>query len=351
MNSNNVDTARAEKKLSVWVLCVAAIVMIMYIAAFPLIPMADLFGVAALLVFTAAYSLMLAKKSLLALCAPVAAAIGTVLGIALMEGFTLAVWLRFTNVLFALAIAYCIHRCTVAKTSRSVTFAVITGAGAVYILTTLMFVVYDIYGSLSFETIRTAVNSAAEVFGNTYRVALEYALEGKGGDSVEVRRMVKTLADNMALSVKASIPSSIVIYGMVFSALSAAVYGYTVRISGMMRECFDGRNWRFSMSKVSCVMFELIYLVYIIVMLFSDSLVLNSALMNIISVLTVPFSYIGIRHFYGILSGKLRRKLMSAVLLAVIIFILMMLTGGTLIFTFIAFVGSSVEFKKNYILK
>jgi hypothetical protein len=313
--------------------------------------MADLFGVAALLVFTAVYSLIFAKKSLLALCAPIAAAAGTVLGIAVAGGFTLSVWLRFTNVLFALVIAYCIHRCTIEKASRSKTFAVISGASAVYILTTLLFVVYDIYGNISFETVRTAVDSAADIFGKTYRVALEYALEGKGGDSVEVRRMVKALSENMALSVKASIPSSIVIYGMVFSALSAAVYGYTVRAAGMMSECFDGRNWHFSMSKVSCVMFELIYLAYIVVMLFSDSLVLNSALMNIISVLTVPFAYIGMRHFYGILNRKIQKKVVSAVILAVIIFILMMLTGGTLIFTFIAFVGSSVEFKKNYTLR
>ena len=351
MNTNNVDTIRTEKKLSVWVLCVAAIVLVMYIAAFPLMPMADLLGVAALLVFTSVYSLIFARKSYLALCAPIAAAVGTVLGIAIVDGFTLSVCLRFANVLFAVVTAYCIHRCTKAKASRSKTFAVISGAGAVYVLTTLLFVVYDIYGSISFETVRTAVDSAADYFGKTYRVMLEYALEDKGGDSVEVRRMVKALAENMALSVKASIPSSIVIYGMAFSALSAAVYGKTVRVAGMMKECFDGRNWRFSMSKVSCVMFELIYLAYIVVMLFSDSLVLNSALMNIISVLTVPFAYIGIRHFYGILRRKVPGKVMSAVIIAAIIFLLMMLTGGTLIFTFIAFVGSSVEFKRNYTLR
>ncbi len=349
MNTNNVGTACAEKKLSVWVLCIAATVFLVYIAAFPLIPMADLLGVAALLVFSAVYSLIFAKNSLLALCAPLAAAVGTVLGAAVIDGFTIAVWLRFANVLFAVVIAYCIHRCTQSKASRSKTFAVISGAGAIYILTTLLFVVYDIYGNINFETIRTAVDSAADFFGKTYRSMLESALDS--GDDPEMRRMVRVLAENMALSVKASIPSSIIIYGMVFSALSAVVYGGTVRVAGMMKECFDGRNWHFGMSKVSCVMFELIYLAYIVVMLFSDSLVLNSALMNIISVLTIPFAYIGIRHFYGLMNRKVPSKVMSAVIIAAIIFLLMMLTGGTLIFTFIAFVGSSVEFKKNYTLR
>ena len=62
------------------------------------------------------------------------------------------------------------------------------------------------------------------------------------------------------LTIKATLPSVIIIYAMAFSACAFAIYKFFVRISGAQKECTDNRQIMFNMSAVSAVVFEIVYL-------------------------------------------------------------------------------------------
>lgn len=331
-------------------LCLLAVVSILYISIFSVFPVAEIGGFIAFVLFAGVYSVMLSKKNSVFCLIPIICAFAaiTVQAFVSENGFTLVTVLKYTNVLFTLIAAACLFVCAKKKVCASVTFAAGTVVSSLFVVTSALFLVFDICGNVFPATVITAIDKMADLLGNAYGDLFENILIAAGEKPSLAE--IKTLTDSIVLTIKATLPSVIIIYSMAFSACAFAMYKFFVRISGAQKECTEGRQIIFNMSAVSSVVFEIVYLIYLFFMIFGGNTAIYAAIMNLVYVMSVPFAYIGIRQINSKIMNKIPGKLISKLIIAVALFVLVGLIGP-MIFSFIALYGASVELKKRFITK
>lgn len=331
-------------------LCILAVISILYISVFPRMLLLEVGGLIALTVFSCVFSILLSKQCSFLCAIPIPFAVVAIVAPVLVPGFdSLPVTsLKISNVLFAFITAGALFSCAKKKARASTTFATLTAAGTLYYIVIALFIVFLNFGNIFPNTIVTAINNMDEAFRIAYENMFA-SLSASSGENTSLADM-RALIDDLVFSIKATLPSFIIIFSMVFSAFVFIFYKFFVKISAAQKECTQDREMKFNMTPVSCIVFEIVYLVYLIFMIFGTNDTLYAAVMNLVYVLTVPFAYIGIRQIYSKLSAKIKSKFLAVLLIIVVLFILFGLAGPVII-SFIALWGASLELNKRFLPK
>ena len=342
--------AVSKKTVGNGFLCLLAVVSILYISIFSHFLLAEIGGFIALSVFSCVYSILLSKKCKLSCIIPLPFAVAAIIIPFFIPGygFSVVTVLKIANVLFALLFSGVLYICANKKACASATFAAVTVVGTLYFAVCVLFIVFSFFGNFYPDTIISAIDKMADFIGNAYGDFFENILI-QAGEKPSLAE-IKTLTDSIVLTIKATLPSVIIIYAMAFSACAFAIYKFFVRISGAQKECTDNRQIIFNMSAVSAVVFEIVYLIYLGFMIFGGNTAIYAAIMNVVYVMSVPFAYIGLRQLNSKIKTKIPGKFASKIIIAAGVFVLVGLLGP-MIFSFIALYGASVELKKRFIPK
>ena len=95
-------------------------------------------------------------------------------------------------------------------------------------------------------------------------------------------------------------------------------------------------------------MFYVSYIIYFITGLSGSNSVAFIAFMNLSTILTYPFAYLGLRFFNGMLCAKTKSRAASAAILAFGFVILGLFFGlGGLLITILAFAGAAAQLNEN----
>lgn len=314
------------------------------------VPLLDLFGVLAIVVFAVCYSAVLANGNFLLCLLPPAVSAAAVFADAGYNGsVTLVFFLQCTDILFMMLIAVCINACAVKKIGGCTAFVWLTALTSLFAAVTLLFFVYDIYGNIGLETVKGAIEDLADFFGNAVRASYQAMQSGLGSSAVgdAVSASSESLAVSMENSIRVNLPSVVIMYGMFVSALCMIFYKYAVKFAGLEEICLYNRNYRFTVSKTSAVIFEIQILVYIIAVLFFDNFAVKAAFSNLISVLTLPFAYIGLRALTYFIANKISSKAAAKAIVIATSAALAMFFGSSLLM-FAALGGASFTARTKY---
>ncbi len=342
MDTQNINSASNKKTFMQLVFCFVCIALLLYISLFTLIPFVELTGLAALGIFCACYSVIL-KKGNFFLCILVpAVSVAAVAFIAGSRGqLDASVLASCINIVFAVVLSAVLNGCAVKKATGGATFVSLAVTAAIYVIAMFSAIIYDVYGSISIEIIKKSIIDAAEFLGSMFSsVPIELPFDGNTELFNEYKAMMLEMAETVKMTFRLTVPFLIGMLAMTTSAFIFIMYKPFVKLSGMYDECLSERAWKFTLSTSSAVIFEIIFFVYILISFFSANSVLLIAFMNLVSVLSVPFAYIGLRHIVGALRKKTNSKLVSVAIVAAGTVVLMLLLGGS-IFTLAALIGSS----------
>lgn len=352
MQEQPLSVSPAEKKPP-YISCLLACVALLYITHLELYPLWDLIGLGVLCVFCVLYAVLLVTSDVRFIpLPPVICAVSLLARGFFADGFTESILQGLVNLVFCLLAALALYVCTIKKASKSVTFAVLCVFYAALLATHLYFLIERIYGAFSFEILNKAIDDltayAEKIFtallGNASQASLTGAKNAAETDTVKLEQAGKTLA----ASVRAALPSFAVCFSMMGSALTLLVYKPIICAMHAQKACLDGRVWRFSVSSVSVIMFYVSYIIYFIAGLTGSNSVAFIAFMNLSTILTYPFAYLGLRFFNGMLCAKTKSRAASAAILAFGFVILGLFFGlGGLLITVFAFAGAAAQLNEN----
>lgn len=336
---NNTSTENRKNTMQI-VYCLLCTFLLFYVTMLPSALMLDTF--VAFGVFCVCHSVLLARKNFLLCIIPCALSVVAIAVSAGISGrFTVVDFTRLVLFAFALAVSAALNGCAVKKASGGVTFVLVTVLMSLLVITSVITVFYEFFGGISVDIINKGLAS----FNDFYRkVLLDAAMVGvPAGDEatyIAYSKWANTHMNFVVNTIKTSWPSMIAVTGMFMSAFVYILYKPAVKLAKMQDECLSERQWRFSFSKITAVFFELVFFAYLILSFFSKNAVLNISFMNLLSVLMLPFAYIGIRHIAGILKRKFGSKIAAVVVVFVATFILFVLLQGSVIIL-ASLIGSS----------
>ena len=347
---SNVSSVSSEKPP--YISCLLACLALLYVTHLSLFPLFDLFGLCALAAFCVLYSVLFVTSDIRFVpLAPTVCALSLAVR-GFLSGFTTDIAAGFVNLIFAVLAALALYVCTSFKASKSVCFAVLCVCFAALLASHAVFLIFNLYGSFSFEILSQAIDAldanVGEMFATlTQNLSSPASLTG-AVPTVEPTQGNQQLLQTLVVSVRASIPSFAVCFAMIGSALTLLIYRPIIRALHAEKMCLEGRNWRFSVSTVSVIMFYVSYIVYFITGLSSQSGFVFAAFMNLSTILTYPFAWLGLRFLYALLYAKTKSKAAGVGILAVGLLLIGMFLGlGGLLFTLLAFIGASAQFNEN----
>lgn len=327
--------------------------LLLYTSFFSVVPLADLFGVVATVAFSACYSVLLANASFTLCLIPPAASVAVIFASAGSTGeFSIVSALMCVNLVFSVLLAVCLNASAVKKVDGGVTFVALSAVTTAYVTAVLLFFVYDIYGSVDLTTVKKAISDVGSFMGNTVRSVSSVAVLPTSADSVSaydesLLDSIETVARSLEATIIMHTPALVVTYAMFISALCLVAYRPFVRIAGLQTECLYGRNYRFTVSKTSAVAFEILVFVYIVVLFASENDVIRSAFVNLVSVLTLPFAYIGLRTFMYYLANKISSIIGAKAIVIAGTFVILMFLGSSVLM-FVALCGSSAVVRTHF---
>ena len=344
---NRIDEQK-NKPFAMLLYLVISTLVLLYITMFTVFPMMQLTGIIALGVFCCCYSLLLKKGNFIVCLIAPGISVAAITFVAGSNGdFGPAVAASYINLIFAMIVSAFLNGCTVKKASGSVTFVGMAVCFSVYVVSLLAVVVYDLYGSVSVEAAKKAINECGAFIRQMFSTIPEGLPNGINESfGEEYKKMLSELGKTMEMTFKLTFPTLIANVAMFASAVVFILYKPAAKFAGMANECFEERQWKFNLSVASAVLFEIVFFIYIILSFVSVNAVLKIAFINLVSVLTVPFAYIGLRHLTDILTKKTGTKLAAIVIIACASAFLVLLLGGS-IFTLAALIGSSHITKKS----
>lgn len=345
-NNTEFSNKKTNKKIPELLIVIICSVILIYLSLVSLFPLISLFGIVLFSAFACLYSMLLnygKKASVLTVL--VVGFVATSVS-AINTEFNLNALIQYANLVFPIACATVLMVCESKKASRSVSFASLTVSLCIYICTFLIMLVYSVYRKCDIATISIAIEEMAELIGDSYRNAVS-TLSSELPEGTVDTSLVRNLAQTMELSFKMSLPSALVIYSMAISALCLVFYKPLTIFSGNKEKCIDGRIWRFELTRTSAVFFEIIFTAYILVTLFGSNITLLSALINLISVLMVPFAYIGIRSIYNFFKIRNGKKLTGILVVLSAFLILTAISGTSTFFMLAALIGASATLNKG----
>jgi len=325
--------------------CLLACIALLYVTHLSLYPLVDVLGLFALAAFSVLYAIILATGDIrFTPLPPVVCALSLLARAAFGDGFTVHAAHGFANLIFVLLAALVLYACAVKKAQKSVMFAVLCAVYTVFLAEHVAFSVNAAYGSMSLAAFEKALDDFAAAISTLFQNALSGTASLAGVSAEEAA----SLGETLNLSVRLSLPTLVVNFSMIASALTLLLYKPIVRASHAEKDFLDGRNFRFSLSTVSVVMFYVSYFVYLIASFTASGSAVFVTFMNLSAILTYPFAWIGLRFLYTLLCAKLKSRAGSIALLAVVLPLAGMFLGlGGLLFTFLAFIGASSQLNAN----
>ncbi len=346
MNNTDYTNVKNNKKIPELLIVLICSAILIYLSLFSIFPLISLPGIILFAAFSCLYSVILScGKKASVLLVPLISLV-LVSFAAATQGFDFNTLVKYANLIFALLAAIILFVCENKKSSKSVAFAAVTTVLSMYMCTFLVMLIYSIYEKCDINTISGAIEDAAKIVGDTYRDALTVLIAELPEGSVDTS-LIRDITQSIRLSFKMSIPSAVVIFGMAVSALCVVLYKPLVSITGNKEKCLDGRIWTFALTRTSAVFFELIFTAYVLVTLFGSNFTMLSTLINLVSVLMVPFAYIGIRFVYNFFKAKTGKKLTGAVIIIAAFLILSVISGTSAFFMLASLIGASSTINKG----
>lgn len=348
MDTQNINTTSNKKTFMQIVFCVVCTALLLYISLYTLVPFIELTGLVAIGIFCACYSILLKKGNFFICIIVPAVSVATVSFIATSRGqFDASVLASCINIVFAVVLSALLNRCAEKKANGGSTFTTLAVTAAVYVIAMFSAIIYDIYGSISIAIIKKSIIDASEFLGSIF-ASVPSGIVPDGDTELfnEYKSMVLEMAETVKMTFRLTVPFLIGMLAMTTAAFIYVMYKPFVKLSGMTDECLGERAWKFSLSAPSAVIFEIVFVIYIIVSFFSGNSVLLLAFMNLVSVLTVPFAYIGLRHITDSLRKKIANRFICGIIVAAGTFVLMLLLGGG-VFTLSALIGASSLTRKT----
>lgn len=352
MQDHPLSVLPTEKKPP-YISCLLTCVALLYITHLELFPLFNFIGLGALSAFCVLYAVLLVTSDVRFIpLPPVICAVSLLARGFFADGFTVNILQGLVNFVFCLLAALALYACTVKKASKSVTFAVLCVFYAMLLAAHVCFLIERTYGSFSLEILGKAVdeltNYAEKFFtaflGNAAQAPLTGTKPAAEADAAALEKAGKTLA----ASVRAALPSFAVCFSMMGSALTLLICKPIVCAMHAQKAFLDGRIWRFSVSSVSVIMFYVSYIIYFITGLSGSNSVAFIAFMNLSTILTYPFAYLGLRFLNGMLYTKTKSRAAAAAILAFGFVILGLLFGlGGLLITVFAFAGAAAQLNEN----
>ena len=342
-NNENINNNGQHGKTGGILICMLlSTVLLLYISLFTVFPIMQLTGLVALAIFCGCYSVILKKASFVPCVIVPGISVAAIFFISGYQGrFDSVTFACCMNLAFAVILSAVLNGCTVKKSSGGTTFVALSVTAAVYIAVLLLFVVYEMYGSIGLSSVQKAINEACAFVGKTFTDMSSVSVPFENAEQLEMYKdAIREMGKTMQAVFKLTFPSVFANFAMLTAALIYICYKPFVKLAGLEKECFEDRVWRFEVSYVSAILFEIVFFVYMILSFFSQNAVLNVAFMNLVSVLTVPFAYIGLRHIKGLLKKKLDSGF-GAVAIIVTVTLCLMLLFGSSIFMLAALVGAS----------
>lgn len=326
--------------------CIVCCVCALYITIFSYMPLIEILGFIVFSVFVCLYSALLnSQKTVLCVIVPAVGAAGFLSVLVSSSGFSdFELSLSGLNLIFLLACSLVLFFCAKKKASRSVSVASLAASYTAYVLCFAALIIFEIYGSLNIETLKKAVSDISSLIAEMYTSLLTGSVSDISSDS-EMQRLIEQFSISMENTVRNSIPSIIITYCTVISAVSLLFYKTCVKAVKAVDENLGSRNWTFTMSGVSVGVFYISYVLYFVSGLFSTDSAFYCAFMNISSILTYPFAYLGLRSVYTMLCSKIKSRIGSAVIIGAGVLIITFVFGAlSLVLTMLAFIGASMRF-------
>lgn len=351
MDTQNNITEKSGKPVVLLIYCIISTVLLLYLGLFTAFPILDFAGIASIGVFCSCYSVLL-KKGYFVLCMiPAGVSLAAVIFMYGSKGaYGTAMLAAIFNIAFPFLLAALLNAGVERRASTGAVFALLSATGAVYISALLLLVIYEFYGNVSADTVGRAIKDAAEFLGSLFSNPPDMtAFMPEGGAELakeyekataEYAAVFAELGKTVELTFKLTVPSIIATSGMLCSAVIFILYKPFVKLAGLAEECFGGKKWVFDVTPLSAVLFELVFIAYLILSFFSGNAVLNMAFVNIVSVLTLPFAYLGLKSLSAILTEKLGSRVAGIAIVTVGFAVLLLLLGGS-ITTLAALIGAS----------
>ena len=307
----------------------------------------SLLGMLSLAIFPITYSILMSKGNI-----PIIAAVPVISFAAAFFAYGKSpdgkdIFGAAVNVLLCLLLALCLFYCAKEKLSKSKTYAYLSVLCASGIIANTLVLVWKAYGNIAPETVKTAVETVASFFGNLYRNMFEVISESTQQVSGETADYAEAFAKAGEYSVKANFLSTLVIFGMIIAAISTALYGFFCKISSMQKECLEDRDWIFTMPPLGARFLYASYAAYFIFDFFVGNEVVSAAFYNVSTVLSVPFSYLGLKALYNFLKIRINGIAAVIIIVSATLVLTLFASFGT-VFIILAFIGASSVIRKSY---
>ncbi|MBP5245017.1 MAG: hypothetical protein J6036_00975 [Clostridia bacterium] len=304
-------------------------------------------GILACVLFSITYSILMSRGNIPVIAAIPIVAFAAVFFASGKNPDEKDVFGAAVNVLVCLLLALCLFYCAKEKMSKSKTYASLSAVCAAGIIANALVLVWKAYGNIAPSTVKTAVETAASFIGSLYRNMFEVISESTPQVSEETANYAEALAKAGEYAVKANAISSLVVYGMIIAALSVALYGFFCKISSMQKECLEDRDWIFSMSPLGARFLYVSYAAYFIFDFFVGNEIVSAAFYNVSTVLSVPFSYLGLKAVYNFLKVKINGAAAVIIIVSAILALSLFASFGT-VFIILSFIGASSVIRKSY---
>ena len=341
MDIQNNNTEYKSNPVGLLVLCLISTILLLYVSYLTVLPFMDFAGIIAFGALCASYSVLLRKGIFLTYVIPPAVSIAVITFIYTPTGiFSPDALMCYITLIFAIIVSAVANICAHKKSSYGTSFTAIAVSVAVYICTVLLFLVYNKYNSLSIEILKNALNDTAALIGSIFSQFLEELPPELSTEAAQYKELFEMYGKNMETRFKLTFPSMIAVTAMSIAAIVNIFSKPFAKFSGTENEYLEGRTLSFEMSGTSAICFEIVYFAYVIILLFVDNFMLQTAFVNLVSVLTFPFGYIGLRYIARKLKNTTGSKLAAVAITTISAVILSVLLGGS-IFMLAALIGSS----------
>lgn len=352
--SASVNANRKNRKASFHVIYSIVCALVLYLGLDASILGPEISGLC-LLIFPAMCTYPLLYSGIAAKCtalfvAPAAFAVRT-LSIGNSVDFYSVAASTFTYLLCVLC-AVVFARSVIAGYTKNTTFVLITCCyGLVFVIKAITFVI-SVQGAFSLSLATKTVNDILSVYSAK---VVEFASTDEGfalyaplfkGTSAEITKefvaneVTKILSDvpELIKSFVPFIPSFLAVICMFYSFITVAIFSFFARkLDYDVFTCIMDKRWTYRPSMLSIKIYDVVFFAFIICMFVNVPENISAAIINLFIILT-PLTFVsGIRCIYTFFAKKTARKLLPAVIMAIVITISFMTIGALT-----AFIVSSI---------
>ena len=250
-----------------------------------------------------------------------------------------------------IACAVVLTKAVISGYTKNVVFVLITLCFAVIFLFQIILAIISIQGAFSIELLEKTVG---EIYNATVNEVISFAntdegfelykplLEGK--EEVTKELLTSEILKIMNIGKKSLIalipftPSFFAVICMVYSFVMVSVFSWFAKRFGFdVFVCIMDKKWSYRPSMLSVKIYDVVFFAFLICMFISIPANISATIINLFVILTPIMFVSGIRCIYGFAARKSSRKVLPAIIIAIVIIISLSLLGPL---TF--FIASSV---------